>query len=656
MESDSKKSLFAVTPMVSDHAVLQRGSPVVIRGKATPNGAVNVMVQSELKGAFTGSSRADGSGKWKLSLPALPEGGPYSFTFSSGDQFLAFKDIYLGDVYLLAGQSNMELPMERVKYRYPQDYRIGITLDSRACSERSPGQLGCESADGLSTVPVRQFLVPIEWDFKEERLELSGGEWISATPLDVRRFSAVGFFFAKTLYKTYHVPIGLILTAVGGTLIQSWLSREKLRDFPAELNLAERYADDVYVKNTLESDSERINQWWEELERLDRGVKAASPWRVITLDTPWNGIVELQNPGVIWFRKAVEIPPELAGKPARLSLGTIRDADVTYLNGVQVGNITYQYPPREYELSAGLPAGHNEITIRVAALHGRGCFTKGKKRCLLWNGTEMDLSDGWEYARGADMPPLAEPTFFERIPTGMYQAMIAPLHDFPLKGILWYQGESNADEGERYPSYFNRLIGLWREKWCIPELPVLFVQLPNYDLEDAVHWVAFREMQRTLTAIPHIAMVVSIDCGEENDLHPTWKMPIGQRLAYAAFQEVYGESGDWRSPLITDVEKGCESGTLILQFANAANGLVTTDGKAPGGFEIEWRKKLTGEVIFTPVTGRISENRVILPLTGLGANVARTIIAVRYAYSNTPKEANLCNKKGLPASPFYIKL
>lgn len=656
MESDPKKLLFTVTPMVSDHAVLQRGCPVVIRGKATPNEAVNIIVRSELQGALTGFTQADASGKWKISLPALPGGGPYGFTFSSGDQFLAFKDIYFGDVYLLGGQSNMELPMERVKYRYPQDYRVGISLNSKSCSEQSPGHPGFEPADGLRAVPVRQFLVPIEWDFKEEHLELSGGEWISATPMDTRHFSAVGFFFAKTLYETYHVPIGLILTAVGGTLIQSWLSREKLRDFPAELNLADRCANDVYVKKTLASDTQRTKQWWEDLEGLDRGMKAASPWRGISLDTPWDGIAELQNPGVIWFRKVVEIPPELAGKPARLSLGTIRDADVTYLNGVRVGNVTYQYPPREYELPAGLPAGCNEITIRVAALHGRGCFTKGKKRCLLWDGTVMDISDGWEYARGADMPPLAEPTFFERIPTGMYQAMIAPLHDFSLKGVLWYQGESNADEGERYPAYFSRLTDLWREKWRIPDLPVLFVQLPNYDLEDALYWVAFRDMQRTLTAIPHTAMVVSIDSGEENDLHPTGKMPIGQRLAYAAFQEVYGENGDWLSPLITGVESGWESGSLILQFANAADGLETRDGKAPVGFEIEWRKELTGEVIVTPAIGTITENRVIIPLAGLGTNVARTIIAVRYAYSNTPKEANLCNKKALPASPFYIKL
>ncbi len=656
MESIPQKSPFTVTPMVSDHAVLQRDCPVVIRGAATPKGTVNVIVRSELKGTLTGSTRSDAFGKWKLSLPAFPEGGPYGFIFSSGDQFLAFKDIYFGDVYLLAGQSNMELPMERVKYRYPQDYRIGITLDSQSSSERSPSQPASEPAGGLGSVPVRQFLVPIEWDFNEERSELSGGEWILATPLDTRRFSAVGFFFAKTLYETYHIPIGLILTAVGGTRIQSWLSRKKMRDFPAELNLADRCSNDVYVKNTSASDIQRIKQWWEDLDHLDRGMKGASPWQGITLDTPWDGIAKLQNPGVVWFRKVIEIPPELAGKPARLSLGTIRDADVTYLNGVRVGNVTYQYPPREYELPAGLAAGCNEITIRVAALHGRGGFTKGKKRCLLWDGTEMDLSDGWEYARGADMPPLAEPTFFERIPTGMYQAMTAPLHDFPLKGILWYQGESNADQGEGYPSYFKRLIDLWREKWCIPELPVLFVQLPNYDLEDAVHWIAFRDMQRTLTAIPRTAMVVSIDCGEENDLHPRGKMPIGQRLAYAAFQEVYGESGDWLSPLITGVEKGCESETLILQFANAADGLETKDGKAPGGLEIEWRKELTGEVTVTPVTGRITENRVIIPLAGLGTNIARTIIAVRYAYSNTPKDANLCNKKGLPASPFSVKL
>ena len=251
------------------------------------------------------------------------------------------------------------------------------------------------------------------------------------------------------------------------------------------------------------------------------------------------------------------------------------------------------------------------------------------------------------------MEPLEEQTFMERKPMGMYQGMIAPLHEFAIRGICWYQGETNADDDESYAGYFSKMIRDWRQKWRKDHLPVLFVQLPNYDLEDAGNWVNFRSMQQRLTAIPDTAMIVSIDCGEYNDLHPVNKKTIGERLAMAAFLKAYGEMGPWLSPLFSFAQK--RGSELILYFEYAEGGLITRDNKGINGIELCLRENVnqTEESrIIMNVESRIEGNTIIVTLpSGLLTKVA----AIRYAWSNHPEGANLCNKIGLPVAPFFYE-
>lgn len=625
------KETFYVTPMVSDHAVLQRDEDIVIRGGGRPGARVRAVLlkESEIKEEAQGTIEPDG--RWRLKLPPLSAGGPYELFIVSEEQKLKFSDIFIGDVWLLSGQSNMQLPMERVKYRYPEKYRKG------------------------SPFLFRQFCVPIEWNFKAPSDELSGGEWICPAPEAVSRFSAVGFFFAERLFQQYRVPVGIVLTAVGGTPIQAWMSREALRNFPDELDRAVQCRNDNYINTIQSQDASRIRKWWEELDLADPGIRehwekerGKASWKQINLSQSWNGTLDLEAPGTVWLRKSVVIPEERARIPLRVSLGTITDADFTYVNGALVGNTTYRYPPREYELKGLLP-GQTEIVVRVAAVHGQGGFTEGKKRRLIWqDGIQWDISEGWEYCRGALAEPLEEETFFERKPAGMYQGMVAPLEDFPIKGICWYQGEMNAEEYTVYPKYFKSMTEDLRRKWRREDLPVLFVQLPNYDLEDAKCWISFRDMQRGLTQLPYTGMAVTIDCGEANDLHPTNKKTVGERLAMAAFQIAYKEPGAWLSPVLSHIRR--QEKELILSFEYAEEGLYTSDGKPPAGFFIILEESKTGNKYGRLCAkAQIKGKKVVLQCPAVSEG---TRIRVEYACSNNPLDANLCNKRGLPASPF----
>lgn len=624
---------FYVSPLLSEGAVLQREEKILIRG----GGQAGAEVEAELTGPggddggrkrYFQSTTVGADGTWRLFFNPLPAGGPYCLACSSGSSRLEIRDIWMGDVWLLAGQSNMQLPMERVKYRFAGHYRNG----------------------GLPM--VRQFSVPIGWKFESLQEELTGGTWSCAVKEATAAFSAVGYFFGRTLFENCQVPVGLILTAVGGTPIQAWMSRESLADFPEELGRYEACMAPGYVAAVQKQDEERIRDWWNRLDEADAGFRESrieGQRKTISLSERWEGIRELQAPGAVWLRKEVRIPKERAGVPVRISLGTIMDADVLYVNGTAAGTTGYRYPPREYGLEGLLP-GSNTLLIKVVAVHGTGGFTRGKRHVILWeDGVAEDISDGWEYCRGVQMEPLEEQTFFERMPVGMYQGMVAPLQEFPIKGICWYQGEMNADEYEAYPGYFSRMVSDWRNRWRKSNLPVLFVQLPNYELEDAGNWVEFREAQRRLADIPHTAMVVTVDCGEANDLHPTDKKTVGERLAMAALHMAYKDGHGGLSPLLVSAEKGRDS--VRLHFRNADGGLETADGKEPAGFEYLYGTEEPVKRVEAKV--RLEGEDIVAELPGGKENFPSALV---YAWKQNPVEANVCNGKQLPVSPFRCEL
>jgi sialate O-acetylesterase len=491
-----------LSPLLSDGMVLQRNARVKLWGKADEPVTITFLGR-------TYGAAMDADGNWEAVLYGLQPGGPYEL----GINDITLRDVYVGDVWLCSGQSNMQIPMQRVRHMYPEELQ-----------NPNPN--------------IRQFTVPQRVDFHSPADSLECGNWMKASQETINDFSAVGYFFAKRLHERYKVPIGLILAAIGGTPIQAWMSREAVKGFPDLLAEADKCRDDAYVAGVQERDAKNAERFHAEIDNTDPGLaeKWYSPdyddsaWNERDLLEPWTGA------GSVWLRRTVMIPRELAGKPATLFLGTIIDEDYVYVNGALAGNTTYRYPPRAYDVPS-LPEGRCVIAVRVISKNG-GCFTPGKQYLLTTDHGSFDLSGAWKFRRGGRSAVPEPETFFHYKPTGLYNGMIAPLKCFTIKGALWYQGESDADNPHGYAEKFEALMRGWRGDWGY-DFPVMFVELPHWG--EGPHWNELRRQQRQSLRLPNTAMAAAFDLGEHNDLHPQGKQAVGDRLARCAMRVAYGE-------------------------------------------------------------------------------------------------------------------
>jgi sialate O-acetylesterase len=609
--------------LISDGMVLQRNTEVPIRGRAAPGEAVTVSFREQ-----TYDTTADKAGEWRIRLPEMAAGGPYTLTVSAGTT-VTVEDILIGDVWLASGQSNMELPMRRVKPRYPE---------------------AIESADHPR---IRHFDVPDRFNFKKPETDLDGGHWATATPENVLDFSAIGYFFARALQREHDVPVGIINASLGGSPAQAWLSEQALKEFPDYYKQALRFRDDTLIERIQENDEQRINEWHQTLDRKDPGKQGEDyPWAGDGVDTKdWARMTvpgywsEDKGNGVFWFRKAIELPEELAGQPARLNLGRIVDADTAFINGTAVGSTGYQYPPRWYEVPEGvLKTGANTIAVRVISERGRGGFVPDKDYELKAGGRRFDLSGQWLYRKSADMPRLEQQTFIRWKPMGLFNGMIAPLTHHPIKGVIWYQGESNTGRPAEYHDLFSRLIADWRDQWDHENLPFLYVQLANF-LDPAAepgdnNWARLREAQLETLSVPHTGMAVTIDIGEWNDIHPLNKKDVAERLAAAARSIAYGEELVHSGPVYRSMKR--KGDTIVLSFDHVDGGLTVNNGERLHEFTIAGPDRR-----FARARAEIRGNKVRVWHPDV-----KNPVAVRYAWADNPDRANLYNKAGFPASPF----
>ena len=366
---------------------------------------------------------------------------------------------------------------------------------------------------------------------------MDDGCWRGVSPQTIRDFSAVGYFFAKRLYAKYQVPVGLILTAIGGTPLHAWMGMDTLS--PELCAQAALFSDSSSLARVLRENAAKQDAFFTEANRSDSGLAEGfhqpgyidSAWEKRSLLAPWNGT------GSVWLRKSLEIPPCLVGRSAKLFLGTVKDWDMAFVNGEVVGNTPYRYPPREYDIPA-LPAGCCVIAIRVIFKDGGG-FTPGKQYLLATEAGSLDLSGLWRYRRGGmAQPPQPEVNLIYH-PTGLYNGMITPLSRFAIKGTIWYQGESNAEHPQGYADQFEALVRQWRTLWGY-SFPFLFTELAYWG--EGLDWDAMRKEQRKCLRIPGTAMAAAADVGEYNDLHPQGKRPVGERLARCAMRLAYGET------------------------------------------------------------------------------------------------------------------
>jgi sialate O-acetylesterase len=613
--------------LVSDGMVLQRDADVKIWGWADANEKIAVSFNGK-----TYNTAAGADGKWAVILSGLKAGGPFTIDINA-DNHITLKDILVGEVWVCSGQSNMELPMNRVKYRYPDVVA---------------------NADNPN---IRQFVVPHIYDFMAPRDDFKSGSWVSANPKSVLEFTAVGYFFAKELYEKYHVPIGLINASFGGSPAQAWLSEDALKAFPDYLQTAKKFKDSNYINQIVEKDKAVSDAWYSRIQQLDKGLgKGQKPWFDVNYDaSQWatmnvpgywaDGNMGNVN-GVVWFRKEIDVPVSMTGQPAMLWLGRVVDGDFTYVNGKLVGSVSYQYPPRIYDIPSDLlKAGKNVIVVRVINNSGRGGFVLDKPYHLSTAGQTIDLKGQWQYRLGATMEPLPGKTFIEWQPEGLYNGMIAPLLNYKIKGVIWYQGESNTAKPSEYQKLFSAVIADWRGKWNQGDFPFLYVQLANF-MEVKVSpsesgWAELRDAQLKTLAVPNAAMAVTIDLGEWNDIHPLNKEDVGKRLALAAQKVAYGEEKTVYSGPIYQSMK-IEGNKIVLTFTNTGGGLT-----AKGGGELKYFAIAGADKKFVWAKAKIEGNKVVV-----WDDQLTNPVAVRYAWADNPEGANLYNKEGLPASPF----
>jgi sialate O-acetylesterase len=611
--------------LVSDGMILQRETPVKIWGWASSGEKVSLQFNNQTVETVT-----ETGGKWQITLPAQKAGGPYEMKVSGSNQII-LKDILFGDVWLCSGQSNMETTMSRVSPLYGKEIETWANPN------------------------IRFFQVPVRWNYNKPQQDIQGGKWEETNPQSILKYTAVGYFFARDLYEKYKVPVGIIQCAAGGSSAESWISEESLKAFPEQYKIAKQLSDTSYLRNLIASEKEAQRKWFDELGKSDIGRKE-TPWFDPSLDdSKWSDYqlpssfaevgMDFEN-GAVWFRKEIDLPESCSGKQALLELGRIVDSDSVFINGKFVGTTGYQYPPRRYTVAPGiLKAGKNNITVRVVSQSGVGAFIQEKPYQLTVEGQTFDLKGTWKYQIGAKFGTCPASTFFPGKPLGLFNAMLYPIVNYTLKGMVWYQGESNTERASEYKTVLSTLIGEWRKLWNQGDLPFLFVQLPDFmeprnEPSDG-EWATLRNQQLKTLSIPNTSMAVTIGLGEKNDIHPLRKKEVGQRLALAAEKLAYNEKNLVASGPVYQSMK-VKGNKVELSFSDCGSGLTTNDGKELKHFAIAGADKK-----FVWAKAEIKGNKVVV-----WNETVSNPMTIRYAWADNPAGANLYNKERLPASPF----
>jgi sialate O-acetylesterase len=619
-----------ISPLISSHMIIQRGVAYPIRGEAPPKTEITVSFLGK-----TYQTMADSAHQWELFLDSQVPGGPHTMQISAPETDpVIIEDIFIGDVWLCSGQSNMEMPMERLRDTFPEEWK------------------------SLSFPPIRQFSVPQEWDFSGPRADISGGHWETAAAETLHTFSGTAWFFAKYIYEQHRIPIGLVATAWGGTPIESWMSREALAEFPKKIALGDKYANAAACSKIIRAAEKKITTWENTLIETDSGLvekwqnpdTAISDWNTLTL--PGNFAIDISDgdrngdrfSGVIWMCREFDVTADFAAKESQVWLGTITDADTVYINGIEVGSTGYRYPPRKYAIPAGtLHAGTNRIVMKVICWNGEGCMIEDKPLRIFSERGIVELAGSWKYRIGAQSPPRPGEFFFQRQPMGPYNAMIAPVLRYPFKGVIWYQGESNDGNSGEYAALFKSMIQDWRQKSGTESLPFLFVQLPLFgnpaENNESDSWALIRAAQQEALSLPLTGMAVALDLGEWNDLHPLNKKDVGRRLFLAAERVVFGRENTASSPVLLSGEQYGEK--LILTFAPCGEGLYSRE---------------------TPYVSIIASGGIFrCPAEIIGTDTLSIDLAsfkkpkkILYAWAQNPRDRQLYNSENLPVNPFIF--
>lgn len=612
----------------SDHMVLQREREIQIWGWDEPRTKVSVSMNEE-----TVEGRTNQEGRWQVSLPAMEAGGPYLLTVSTRRETVTFSDVWIGDVWLCSGQSNMEWPMAAVN-----------DAEEEIASADHP-------MIRLFDVPHQIALSP------QERLPASTDGWKICTPEAVRNFSAVAFFMARELQPELGVPIGLVSSNWGGTIVETWTSREAIMTDP-DFSMFDAENLEAGMRKKAEAAAQKmkefINAFPEGAETTDGAFTWQLPdvstdgWKTASLPGLWEASYAPNFDGSMWYRKTITLTEDEATSDATIWLGKIDDNDITWINGQEIGRTEMYNKVRSYKVPEGLlQEGENVIAIRVMDTGGGGGFwSESADMRLEMSDQAISLAGSWQYRPGIPLENAGSGGIGPNdAPTLLFNGMIQPILPYTLKGAIWYQGESNADRAAQYQRLFPLMINDWRDRWGY-DFPFLWVQLANFMAEreepGESNWAELREAQSMTMSLPHTGQAVIIDIGEADDIHPRNKQDVGKRLALSAMHVAYDQELVHSGPVFREME--IRDGAAYLSFDECGSGLEARDkygyvkGMAIAGADKEWHWAMA--IISDEGQIKVWSPDVSEP------------VAVRYGWADNPADVNLYNKEGLPASPF----
>ena len=615
LTSSSIYSQISLPPFFSDHMVLQQGEEITIWGKASPKEEITGFFRGEIR-----KTKASNDGKWRLVFINASSGGPYNLKLL-GNNKIELNNVFVGEVWFCSGQSNMGWPL----------YKSENGIDEIEKSQHDKIKL-FNVKRSMSGIPTK------ELDPKNK--------WTSCNSKTTKNFSAVAYYFARELYKRLEVPIGLIHSSWGGSSIESWMNADDFSNDKSKHELLQKIK--TLDLNKLEQEykvaEKKYNLY---LDEADLGTEQNwqsvnydySTWKNIQLPNVWRNTNLKNRVGVVWVSKSIFLTAEDASNDLLLSFGLIDNEDITYFNGYKIGSIKKNDISRKYIVSKELlKKGKNVITVRIKNPLDIGGFRSGKDSLYLQTiSAKISLAGTWKYREGTNEinqpPDRVHPKY---LPSSLYNAMLYPFFDFKIRGVIWYQGESNVSNPNEYSKLFPKMIQDWRKNWQ-KKIPFLFVQLPNR-ANMGIKLVNFREAQTQALNLDLVGMIPTIDIGDDYNVHPANKHDVGYRLAVASDFLVYNPKIFGHYPKI--INSLAKSKSVLFYFDQT---ILNKGSSKIRGFEI-----FKDGVFVSNTEAQLLDDKTVAVLN----SSIDYPIEIRYLWKDAPSEVSIYNNIKMPLPPF----
>lgn len=615
LTSSSIYSQISLPPFFSDHMVLQQGEEITIWGKASPKEEITGFFRGEIR-----KTKASNDGKWRLVFINASSGGPYNLKLL-GKNTIELNNVFVGEVWFCSGQSNMGWPLYK--------------------SENGIDEIEKSQHDKIKLFNVKRSMSGIPTKELDSR-----NKWTSCNSKTTKNFSAVAYYFARELHKRLGVPIGLIHSSWGGSSIESWMNADDFSNDKSKHELLQKIK--TLDLNKLEQEykvaEKKYNLY---LDEADLGTEQNwqsvnydySTWKNIQLPNVWRNTNLKNRVGVVWVSKSIFLTAEDASNDLLLSFGLIDNEDITYFNGYKIGSIKKNDISRKYIVSKELlKKGKNVITVRIKNPLDIGGFRSGKDSLYLQTiSAKISLAGTWKYRVGTNEinqpPDRVHPKY---LPSSLYNAMLYPFFDFKIRGVIWYQGESNVSNPNEYSKLFPKMIQDWRKNWQ-KKIPFLFVQLPNR-ANMGIKLVNFREAQNQALNLDLVGMIPTIDIGDDYNVHPANKHDVGYRLAVASDFLVYNPKIFGHYPKI--INSLTKSKSVLFYFDQT---ILNKGSSKIKGFEI-----FKDGVFVSNTEAQLLDNKTVAVLN----SSIDYPIEIRYLWKDAPSEVSIYNNIKMPLPPF----